>query len=119
MTGARRPNLLFLFSDQHCQKIAGCYGDKVVQTPNLDGLAAAGVVFDNAYCPSPICVPSRMSLLTGRHPHAQDCWTNDDFLASDRPTLAHAWGAAGYEPVLVGRLHAMGPDQLHGYRHQQ
>ena len=115
MTGARRPNLLFLFSDQHCQKITGCYGDKVVDTPSLDGLAARGVVFDNAYCPSPICVPSRMSFLTGRHPYAQDCWTNDDFLASDRPTLAHALGAAGYEPVLIGRLHAMGPDQLHGY----
>src|SRR5262245_49212280 len=56
-----------------------------------------------------------MSLLTARHPYAQDCWTNDDFLASDRPTLAHALGAAGYEPTLIGRLHAMGPDQLHGY----
>ena len=56
-----------------------------------------------------------MSLLTGRHPYAQDCWTNDDFLASDRPTLAHALGAAGYEPVLIGRLHALGPDELRGY----
>jgi choline-sulfatase len=115
MTGSRRPNLLFLFSDQHCQKITGCYGDKIVETPHFDGLAARGVVFDSAYCPSPICVPSRMSLLTGRHPYAQDCWTNDDFLGSDRPTLAHALGAGGYEPVLIGRLHAMGPDQLHGY----
>jgi choline-sulfatase len=115
MTGPCGPSLLFLFSDQHCQKITGCYGDKVVETPNLDGLAACGVVFDNAYCPSPICVASRMSLLTGRHPYAQECWTNDDFLASDRPTLAHALGAAGHEPVLIGRLHAMGPDQLHGY----
>jgi choline-sulfatase len=115
MTAAPRPSLLFLFSDQHCQKITGCYGDKIVETPSLDGLAGRGVVFDNAYCPSPICVPSRMSLLTGRYPNAQDCWTNDDFLASDRPTLAHALGAAGYEPALIGRLHALGPDQLHGY----
>lgn len=119
MTGTRRPSLLFLFSDQHCQKITGCYGDKTVETPHLDGLAARGVVFDNAYCPSPICVPSRMSLLTARHPYAQDCWTNDDFLASDRPTLAHALGAGGYEPVLIGRLHALGPDQLHGYTRRE
>jgi choline-sulfatase len=54
-------------------------------------------------------------MLTGRHPSAQDCWTNDDFLASDRPTWLHALGAAGYRPYLAGRLHAMGPDQMHGY----
>ncbi len=53
MTGARRPSLLFLFSDQHCQKISGCYGDRVVETPHLDGLAARGVVFDNASSRSP------------------------------------------------------------------
>lgn len=112
---ARRPNLLFLFSDQHAQKVLGCYGDGLVRTPHLDRLAAEGVVFDNAYCPSPICVPSRMSMLTARHPSAQDCWTNDDFLASDRATWPHALGGAGYKPVLISRLHAMGPDQMHGY----
>ena len=109
------PNLLYLLSDQHARHVLGCYGDTLVQTPNLDRLAARGVTFDNAYCPSPICVPSRMSMLTARHPSAQDCWTNDDFLASDRPTWLHALGAAGYRPHLAGRLHAMGPDQLHGY----
>jgi choline-sulfatase len=111
----RRPNLLFLFSDQHCQKVTGCYGDEIVATPSLDQLAANGVTFDNAYCPSPICVPSRMSMLTARHPYAQECWTNDDYLASDRPTLAHALGAAGLAPAIISRLHALGPDQLHGY----
>jgi choline-sulfatase len=110
-----RPNLLYLLSDQHARHVLGCYGDGLVRTPNLDRLAAGGVVFDNAYCPSPICVPSRMSMLTARHPSAQDCWTNDDFLASDRPTWLHALGASGYRPHLAGRLHAMGPDQMHGY----
>lgn len=110
-----RPNLLFLFSDQHAFNVAGCYGDPLGVTPNLDALAARGIVFDAAYCPSPICVPSRMSMLTSRHPSDQDCWTNDDFLASDRATWPHSLGAAGYKPILVGRLHAMGPDQLHGY----
>lgn len=111
----KRPNVLFLFSDQHTRRIAGCYGDPVAQTPHLDRLARHGVVFDNAYCPSPLCVPSRMSMLTGRYPFEQECWTNDDYLRSDAPTWLHAAGAAGYRPVLAGRLHAMGPDQLHGY----
>lgn len=108
-------NVLFLFSDQHNQKIAGCYGDKVVQTPNIDRLANEGVRFDNAYCPSPICVPSRMATLTARWPSRQECWTNDDILRSDLPSWLHGAGAAGYAPVLIGRLHAIGPDQLHGY----
>lgn len=56
-----------------------------------------------------------MSLLSGRHPHRQDCWTNSDALASAIPTFAHALGAAGYRATLVGRLHSIGPDQLHGY----
>ena len=114
-----KPNLLFLFSDQHARHVAGFSGDPLDVTPNLDRLASRGVVFDNAYCPSPICVPSRMSMLTTRHPYAQDCWTNDDFLAADRPTMAHALGAAGYRPALIGRLHALGPDQLHGYAERE
>jgi len=115
MPDESRPNLLYIMSDQHAQHVAGCYGDAVVETPALDRLAARGVVMQNAYCPSPICVPSRMSMLTACHPHRQDVWTNDDMLASDRPTWLHALGAAGYRPKLIGRLHAMGPDQLHGY----
>lgn len=111
----RPRNLLFIFSDQHAQHVAGCYGDEVVATPNLDRIAAEGVRFDNAYCPSPVCVPSRMAMLTARWPHRQECWTNDDVLRSDLPTWLHAVGAAGARPVLIGRLHAMGPDQLHGY----
>ncbi len=110
-----RPNLLFIFSDQHTQKVTGCYGDPVVQTPHLDRLAARGVTFDNAYTPSPLCTPARMALLSGRFPSTQACWTNSDALASDIPTFAHGLGIAGYRPALVGRLHAIGPDQLHGY----
>ena len=112
---SHRPNLLFLFSDQHTQRIAGCYGDPLAVTPNLDRLAREGLTFDDVYCPSPLCVPSRMSMLTARYPHEQECWTNDDYLRSDAATWLHALGAVGYRPVLAGRLHAMGPDQLHGY----
>lgn len=108
-------NLLFLFSDQHAAHVMGCAGDEQAITPALDRLANGGVRMTNAYCPSPICTPSRMSMLTGCLPSAQECWTNDDVLASDRPTWLHALGAAGITPGLVGRLHSVGPDQMRGY----
>lgn len=85
-----RPNLLYIHSDQHTPFVTGCYGDPLVQTPNLDRLAASGVVFDNAYCCSPICVPSRMSMLTGQHPYQNQVWTNQHILNSAIPTFAHA-----------------------------
>ncbi len=110
-----QPNLLFIFSDQHAPRIAGCYGDPVAQTPNLDRLAARGIVFDNCYTPSPICTPARMAMLTGRYPSQQQCWTNEDMLASDIPTWLHAIGGNGYKPTLIGRMHSMGPDQMRGY----
>jgi choline-sulfatase len=115
MLTTQRPNLLYIHTDQHNPFVTGCYGDPLVQTPNLDRLAAGGVLFDNVYCPSPICVPSRMALLTGRHPHQNRVWTNSHILDSAIPTLAHGMGAVGYRPALIGRMHAVGPDQLHGY----
>ena len=111
----QKPNLLYIHSDQHNPYVTGCYGDPLVQTPHLDGLAAEGVVLENVYCPSPICVPSRMSMLSGRYPYENEVWTNTHTLDSGIPTFAHAMGAAGYHPVLIGRMHAIGPDQLHGY----
>jgi choline-sulfatase len=115
MAGRKRPSLLYIHSDQHNPYVTGCYGNPLVQTPNLDRLAQSGAIFENAYCPSPICVPSRMSTLTGQHPYQNRVWTNQHVLDSAIPTFAHAMGAAGYWPVLVGRMHALGPDQLHGY----
>ena len=114
-TARRRPNVLYIQSDQHNASVTGCYGDAVVRTPNLDGLAARGVVMDAAYCASPICVPSRMSLITGRYPYENEVWTNDHILDSAIPTYAHSMGAAGYRPVQIGRMHFNGPDQLHGF----
>lgn len=110
-----RPNLLYIHTDQHNPTVLGCAGDPLVETPNLDGLAAGGAIFSNVYCASPICVPSRMAMLTGRHPYQNQVWTNNHVLDSGIPTLAHSMGAAGYRPVLAGRMHAIGPDQLHGY----
>ncbi|MBT7863603.1 MAG: sulfatase-like hydrolase/transferase [Gemmatimonadetes bacterium] len=110
-----RPNLLYIHSDQHSPFVMGCGGDKIVSTPHLDRLAAEGVTLDACYCPSPVCVPSRMATLAGRYPSDNQVWTNSHMLDSAIPTLAHAMGAGGYSPTLIGRMHAVGPDQLHGY----
>lgn len=115
MFSEERPNLLYIHTDQHNPFVTGCYGDPLIRTPNLDRLAENGAVFENTYCNSPICVPSRMSMLTGQHPYQNEVWTNNHILDSGTPTLAHAMGAAGYRPVLIGRLHSVGPDQLRGY----
>ena len=72
-----RPNLRYIHTDQHSFHVAGCYGDGLVQTPNLDRLAAFGALFANCYCASPICVPSRMSMLSARSPlPGRTCRTN-------------------------------------------
>ena len=112
---SKRPNILLILSDQHNPHVIGCAGDEAVRTPYLDELAAQGVTFDSTYCPAPLCVPSRMSLMTARHPSDNEVWTNAEMLASDIPTFAHALGAAGYEVVLGGRMHFVGPDQRHGF----
>ncbi len=116
MSPRRRPNVLLVMSDQHHAGIMGCAGDRVAHTPSLDRLAAGGTRFRNAYCTYPLCAPSRMSFLTGRHPHELGLFDNEGHLGSDIPTLAHAFLSAGYDTVLSGRMHFVGPDQRHGYR---
>ena len=112
--GPQRPNILYIESDQHNPNISGCYGEDTVRTPNLDALAARGTVLTNAYCASPICVPSRMSLLTGRYPYENEVWCNTQILSSAIPTYAHSMGAAGYRPVQIGRLHFIGQTSFMG-----
>jgi len=112
---SERPNVLVIMSDQHSRHFLGCYGNGIVRTPNLDRLAAEGMRFDNCYCPSPLCVPSRMSFMTSRTPTHNEVWDNGHILSSAIPTWAHHLGAAGYETALVGRMHFVGPDQRHGF----
>lgn len=112
---AKRPNILLIMSDQHHAGILGCAGDSVIDTPNLDRLAQAGVRLHNTYCPFPLCGPSRMAFMTGRYCHEINVWTNTRQLHSDIPTFAHAFTAAGYRTALTGRMHFVGPDQRHGF----
>jgi choline-sulfatase len=84
-------------------------------TPALDRLAASGVVFDSAYCASPLCAPSRAALLTGRLPSETGVYDNAAELRASEPTFVHALRAAGYDTCLSGKMHFVGPDQLHGF----
>lgn len=115
----RPPNLLVIMSDEHAPQFSGFGGHPLVRTPHLDALAARGVTFDAAYCASPLCTPSRMSFMTGRHVHRNPGgWDNSSHLSTDAATWAHAVRAAGYDCVLAGKQHFTDPDDLHGFRAQ-
>ena len=91
-----KPNILFIVSDQHSPFVTGCYGNPNVRTPNLDALAEEGVVFESAYCAVPICVPSRLSMLSGRHSHNIGVWSLSDTIRSDTPTFPIPLTIAGW-----------------------
>jgi choline-sulfatase len=91
------------------------YGHPVVQSPSISQLARTGVVFESAYCPSPLCAPSRASLLTGRLPSGTGVFDNGAEMRASLPTIAHRLRAAGYATCLAGKMHFVGPDQLHGF----
>lgn len=101
-----RPNILLIMSDEHNASVTGCYGNDVVQTKALDGLAMTGVTFDAAYCNSPLCVPSRLSFTAGKYVSRIGGWNNDCWLESDEMlTLPRAMNNAGYESWLCGKQH--------------
>ncbi|MCY4536587.1 MAG: sulfatase-like hydrolase/transferase, partial [Bryobacterales bacterium] len=79
----RRANLLFLCSDQHQAAASGCYGHAQAQTPHIDEIATEGVRFESAYCQSPVCVPSRGSIITGNYPSRHGAKILQDALSSD------------------------------------
>ncbi|MDP6779908.1 MAG: sulfatase-like hydrolase/transferase [Candidatus Latescibacteria bacterium] len=110
-----RPNIVLIMSDQHNPSVLGCAGNPIVQTPNLDGLAGQGTRFTNAYCPYPLCVPSRSAFVAAQYASDIGIYDNGGLLSSEVPTFAHALGAAGYEAVMCGRMHFGGPDPFHGF----
>jgi len=113
-----KPNILLIMTDEHAAAYSGTYGHPLVQTPHMDRLASMGATFEHAYCNSPLCLPSRMSFMTGRYVHRIGAYDNGSPLPSDTVTWAHALRAVGYEAVLCGKQHFCGPDQLHGFERQ-
>ena len=108
-------NIVFLFSDEHTGTVMGHSGHPVVRTPNLDRLSEQSWTYDNAYCNSPICTPSRLSMLTGRYPHQVEAWDLGAILDRRHKTWGDYLTEAGYETVLCGRTHFNGTDRLLGF----
>lgn len=98
-------NLLFILSDEHQRDVTGCYGNRIVRTPNLDRLAAQGTRFTNAYTPCPICVPARTSLATGRYVFQTSSWDNAHPYRGEIPSWGHRLMALGHRVTSIGKLH--------------
>jgi choline-sulfatase len=109
------PNVLLIMVDQLAAQWLPAYGHSVVHAPALSALAGEGVVFDAAYCASPLCAPSRAAMLSGRRASGIGVFDNAAELPASVPTLAHVFRAAGYRTCLSGKMHFVGPDQLHGF----
>jgi len=106
----QKPNIIYLFSDQHRHDAMGCAGNSVIQTPNLDRLANRGVRFTRAYCQSPVCQPSRASVITGRYTHQHGIARNfNKDLDPGWPTMMKQLQAAGYFTAEIGKTHFYSP----------
>ncbi|MDQ0671627.1 choline-sulfatase [Pseudomonas sp. W2I6] len=111
----KRKNILFIMADQMAAPMLPFYGPSPIKLPNLSRLAAEGVVFDAAYCNSPLCAPSRFTLVSGQLPSKIGAYDNAADFPADVPTYAHYLRRLGYRTALSGKMHFCGPDQLHGY----
>ena len=111
----KKPNILFIVADQLIPSLTGAYGHPTVKTPNLNRLVEEGVRFDAAYSPCPVCAPARASLMTGKYVSNLDAYDNASSFSCEEPTFAHYLTLAGYDTVLAGKMHFVGPDQLHGF----
>jgi len=102
---SRRPNIVFVFSDQQRWDTLGCYGQKLDVTPNLDKMASEGVRFEHSFTCQPVCGPARAALQTGKYPTEVGCHTNHRMLPLDEKTMAHHLANAGYEVGYIGKWH--------------
>ena len=98
-------NVLFILSDEHTRDVAGCYGDKIVKTPNIDALAARGTKFTAAYTNCPICVPARASLQTGTYVAENACWDNAHPYDGSIRGWGHRLREQGHHTMSIGKLH--------------
>ena len=117
-----RPNILFLLSDEHSYRFLSSRskerGGEPCNTPSLDRLVAQGAFFDTACCQMPLCTPSRISMLTGRHSHRCGAWGNGAILDPKIPTFASTLGDNGYATATVGKMHLGGCLQHAGFGHR-
>ncbi len=111
----KSPNILVLMVDQLAPHYTGAYGHRIVQTPHMNRLAERGCRFDAAYTPYPQCAPARFSMLAGQLPWRIRAYDNAAEFSSAIPTVCHYLARIGYQSCLTGKMHFVGPDQLHGF----
>ncbi len=109
------PNILLVCTDQQHFRMAGYCGHPHVKTPHIDRLAREGTAFSRAYCNSPLCVPSRMSMMTGRYPHEIDVWSNGTPIHPRHQTWARELDHAGIMTQLFGKMDFCGDYQDGGF----
>ncbi|MBV8820854.1 MAG: sulfatase-like hydrolase/transferase, partial [Acidobacteriaceae bacterium] len=112
-----KPNFLFILADDHAGYVLGADGNRQARTPNLDRFAAQSLRFARHHCNSPVCTPSRQSLLTGQLPHMAGVTRLPTPLADNKPTLAQQFRHAGYSTAVFGKMHFIQPGRpgLHGF----
>ena len=110
-----RPNFLVLMVDQLTGTLFPDGPAPFLRAPNLAALAERSARFSSAYCASPLCAPARASFMTGLPPSRTHVYDNAAEFGADIPTYAHALRASGYQTTLSGKMHFVGPDQLHGF----
>ncbi len=113
------PNVLFIHSDEHSFRYLSARsrdrGGEPCHTPTLDGLIARGTHFDAAYCQMPLCTPSRIAMLTGRHSHRCGAWSNASVLPPELPTFGSHFRENGFATATVGKMHLGGCLQTAGF----
>lgn len=111
----RKPNIVVIMADQLAPHFCGTYDHPLVQTPHMDALAKRGMRFDAAYCNAPLCAPSRFSFMSGQLISKIAGYDNASEFKASIPTFAHALRHLGYRTCLSGKMHFVGPDQMHGF----
>lgn len=102
---SKRPNILFIFTDDHASHAMSCYGSKINKTPNLDRISNEGMRFENCFCTNSICGPSRAVILTGKHSHLNGFRDNRSRFDGSQQTFPKLLQKAGYETAVVGKWH--------------
>src|SRR5438876_12451382 len=100
----KRPNIVFIMSDDHAAQAISAYGSKLIQTPNIDRLAKEGMKFENCFVTNSICTPSRAAILTGKYSHINGVPVFNRFDGS-QPTVAKMLQAGGYHTGMIGKWH--------------
>ncbi|MGK0320782.1 MAG: choline-sulfatase, partial [Granulosicoccus sp.] len=111
----KKPNIILFMVDQLTSFTLKAYGGSVCKTPHIDALAKRSMVFENAYCPYPLCAPSRFGMMAGRLPSKIGAYDNGAEFTASTPTFAHYLRLNGYYTCISGKMHFVGPDQYHGF----